>query len=128
MENLIAIKFYPQEEILGMSGPWVGKVEVDQQLLNGVFLDQPFIIDNSRKYLLLVRYLKARMLKDVKFQILLIDIATMESYIYFKDFDKLYIESFTDDCIVYYNSFNNRNGLKKNEIKFKITDFVKELH
>ena len=126
MENVVKIKFYPEGEILGMSGPWAGKVEINQYLLEGEFLDQPFIFNESKEYLLLVKYEKAKMLKDVKFIMILVNCYNLNTYKYIQPFDKLYIESFYDSSIVYFNSFNNENQSKKSVIKFNDIDFIKE--
>ena len=126
MENIIKFKFYPEGEILGMSGPWIGKVEINQHLLEGEFLDQPFIFNETKKYLLLVKYEKAKMLKDVKFFMILVDCDNLITYKYFQPFEKLYIESFYKSSIVYFNSFNGENETKKSIIKFKDIDFIKE--
>ena len=126
MKNIAKIKFYPEGEILGMSGPWVGKVEVNQHLLEGEFLNQPFILNETKKYLLLARYEKAKMLKDVKFSMVLVDCNNLMTYKYFQPFDKLYIESFYKSSIVYFDSFNGENETKKSTIKFNEIDFIKE--
>lgn len=123
--NNLEIEFNIIGEILGMGGPVIGKLKINSKFLEGEYLQQPFVFDEDKKYLFLVKFNDAKMMNDVNFSLMLINIQQFEVLVYRHNFNFLYIESVSKDKMTIFKAFHNKNESFKIVIPFYINDFIK---
>ena len=124
--NGIEIEFQPEREIFGMMGGWIGQISVNQTLLKGNFLHQPYVIDDGSRFLFFARYEYGKMRNDVRFSLVIFDTTNRDVWIYKHKFKALFIESVKENQITFYKAFQQIKSLKSSII-FDLNDFQKEM-
>lgn len=118
------IDFHDIQQVIGMGGPWVGRITIGKTTLNGLYVISEPVLSSNEEYLGLVSYRpKTRFLGITHFKLVLLDIASGKIFEHPKKFHALCIDKIENERLVIYESFHKELPQYKNIIPFQISDF-----
>ena len=139
--NNMEIKYLNSKESFGMSGPWIGELLINDQILEFQFLDNNFVkSENGILYVFNRFRVKNEIIKFLfnllstnnskrEFQILIFDSENHKWYLSNKIYKSLYLTRFKNGQIFFTNAFHNddKQMFPEKSIDFNDKNFI-ELH
>jgi hypothetical protein len=132
----IKIEYQESEERFGMSGPWIGKLKVDNDYLKYEFLDKNFIVSNQTLIILnrFEGYAKEKYFfgllenktSERVFRILVLNKSEQKCYLSKISWQTLYLTKFNNGEIYYTNAFHDGDRIRfpEKSILFNRDNFV----
>ena len=106
------VRFENPEQIIGMGGPWIGDLFVENELLSkNVLLDNLYFCQSRRRLYFIKYHLVSKWQKDNFFRLNFCDFGNERRvFEYDFNFDIIYMEEISNlDELIYFRAFHNRN-------------------
>jgi hypothetical protein len=105
------------EEILGMGGPWIGELILDQTKISNNSVVGNFLFDGKTDRIYFVKYNRiSKWAKDNFFSIHYYNLNSGKLAMLDKAYQKVYLESIEETGLVIFNAFHNKNALQRTSI------------
>lgn len=120
----LIIGYENEHETLGMGGPFIGELFIDQKRTEGLYVVDDPIISLDREYLVLAKYkIEGNSRQDVHFTIVVLRLSDFLAYESNLKFELLYIDSMINNQIICYESTHNHFEDTKRIIEFSTEKF-----
>ncbi len=119
MNDILNIKFNNPNQILGMGGPWIGDLSIqNKQISQNVIIDNIILDKNLRRVYFIVYKKASKWVKKNYFLVRYLDINTNKIFEFENQFNMIFIHEIdTAKKLVYYDAFHGENiNLKKSVI------------
>lgn len=123
---MLDIKLIAEHEILGMSGPWIAHLMINNRNIAGKFLYQPLIYDVTKERLALAEMISSEggWRINTRFAITVINFVNQSSIRSVDSFLSLYVNEISDNRIVYFNAFHNHENQFREELTISSSSFI----
>ncbi|MBQ0738619.1 hypothetical protein [Aquimarina celericrescens] len=125
MDSSSNIKFEDPHQILGMGGPWIGKLYIQDELVSQNVVVDNFFQDKKLNRVYFIIYKKtSRWLKKNYFYVAFFDLKSKIVFQYDNKFDMIYInEVCNGEELSYYDAFHDKNPNLERKIILNNPDF-----
>jgi hypothetical protein len=115
----VKIQWEKPEEILGMGGPWIGNLLINEKIVSVSVIVDNFVFDKITNRFFFVKYIQiSKWASKNYFSIFFYSIASGELITLEEKYRMVYLDSINDKAeLVIYKSFHNNDESKKDFVK-----------
>lgn len=123
--NKTKIIFYDIDQILGMGGPYIGKLKIENSniISDDFFIAENYIVSDDKKLTILAKYYKAKWFRDNYFTIMVFNIEDNVKYESLEKFKIIHLKSINNNKINFYRANHDKIEKFKDEVIFNKSNF-----